>query len=177
MRGVGSRTGSEDQGKEVNYLSLFRVCWSLFPLFIGAGTLSFANLFLPMFLQKPFLLFFMSLTMFNPTCALVFLIPPLHVQTVSLCSSQATRACFHCLYVSFSLSLTSSFFFNPAGFLPLLHDFLCWGMEISCALRKVLLNSCLNSVNLHLFFIIYKFLLYKLNRTKYPLLSIDMKLS
>ena len=46
MRGVGSLTSSEDQGKElIEYLSLLNVCSFQFSLFIREGTLSFSFFF------------------------------------------------------------------------------------------------------------------------------------
>jgi len=66
-----------------------------------------------------------------------------HPQLGNLYSTQATHLCFHCLYFSFfSFCLTSRLLLSHAGFLPLLLDFLCRGMESSCGLRKVSIKNC-----------------------------------
>jgi len=89
------------------------------------------------------MLFFTSLTKFNSICALAFSVLSLHVRIASLYCSQATYPCFLCLCFSFfSLTFTGRSLLSHADILPPLLDFLCWGMESSCALRKVSLKSC-----------------------------------
>jgi len=96
-----------------------------------------------MYLKKPFLLFFTSLTKFSSIYALTFLILSLHIQTTALNSSQDTHPCFHFLYISlFSLSLSCRSLLSHADQPPPLLSFFCWGIESSCAVRRLSLKSC-----------------------------------
>ena len=65
--------------------------------FIREGTLSFANLFCPVYLQN--LLFSTFFTKFNSICAGAFLTPS-HIRTAALLCSQATHPHFHYFYFS-----------------------------------------------------------------------------
>ena len=102
-RDVRNMVSSEDWGKEPTK------CMPALPFHLSEGVNSpLPNSFYPVYLKKPYLLFFTSLTKFTFTCALTFLIPSLHVQTASLFSSQATHSCIYCQYFFFFfLSLTS----------------------------------------------------------------------
>ncbi|KAK4831174.1 LOW QUALITY PROTEIN: hypothetical protein QYF61_015644 [Mycteria americana] len=92
---------------------------------------------------KPFLLFFASLAKFSSRCALAFLTPSLHNRAASLCSSQDTCPCFHCLCSCLLLfSLTSRSRLSRAGLLPSFPDFLHLGTESSCPLWKASLRIC-----------------------------------
>jgi len=141
---MGILTDSEDWGKEfTEYLSLLYVHWSQFSLLIyQGGTLSFDYLFWPVYLQNPFLIVFISISMFIFICTLAFLSPSLYVWSASLYSSQATHSCFHFLYFSFfSFSLTSRSLLSHADILPPLTDFIWRGKELlysqKCVLKEV----------------------------------------
>jgi len=124
----------ETEGKNSLSTLVFSTSEASFPFSLfRRDTLSFASLLWTMYLKKPFLLFFKFLAKLNSICALIFLIPSLHILTASLYSSQATYPQSHSLHISFlSLSLTSRSFISPAGFLPRLPVFLFWGMASSC---------------------------------------------
>ncbi|KAK4810548.1 hypothetical protein QYF61_004511 [Mycteria americana] len=79
----------------------------------------------------------------SSSCALAFLIPSLHIQAVSLYSSQDTHPWFHCLCISFlRCTLSRRSLLSHAGLLPSLPDFLHMRTESSCTLRKTSLKSC-----------------------------------
>ncbi|KAK4817028.1 hypothetical protein QYF61_026034 [Mycteria americana] len=83
-----------------------------------------------------------SLSNLDSSCTLAFLTPSLHNQITSLCSSQDTCPCFHCLCISFlPFTLTRSRLIH-AGLLPSFPDFLHLGIKSSCALWKTSLKIC-----------------------------------
>ena len=100
MRDVGSLNVHEDRGKELIKYSAFSMSEETSAPFSShrRGALSFACLFCPVYLKKPFLLFFTFLIKFNSICTLTFLIPSPHIQTASLYYIQSTHLCFDCLY-------------------------------------------------------------------------------
>lgn len=64
--------------------------------FVRGSMLSLVFLLWSMYMYRPFLLFFASLSVFSSIHALPFLLPSLHIWTVFLYSSWGTWPCFHC---------------------------------------------------------------------------------
>lgn len=87
------------------------------------------------------ILFFVSLVKFRSSCTLSFLNPSLHIQAVSLHSSQDICPCLQGLCIScLPLGLTTRSRLIHACLLPSFSDFLQPGIENSCTLWKASLK-------------------------------------
>lgn len=139
---------SRSVGREV--ASDRKSCWEpqAFSLSVGTGLpvvsigrdiLSWSFLSWLAYLEKPFLLFFVSHPKFSSRHVLTFLTPSLLNQAVSLYSSQDPCPCFHCLSSSlFPFSLTRRSQLSCAT-LAFYAWFLTLGdQELSCSMESTL---------------------------------------
>lgn len=137
------KTGCQTEAKELlRTLATFLSVVTILPVVsIRRDMLSWSFLYWLLYLEKPFLLFFVSHPTFSCRHVSAFLTPSLPNQAVSLDPSQCP--CCHCLSSSLlPFSLASRSQFSHVSLLPSTPDFLHFRIKSSYALWRTPLKIC-----------------------------------